>query len=118
MMWFLVQSAERVGGRLSGADAGCAGVVTGSHGDCRGQLFVALRGERFDGHDAVAKAAENGAAAAVIDRVVDPDTRLWIVDDAGIGIGRLAVGCGDRLPASDIGAVGNGESPSALGGHR
>jgi UDP-N-acetylmuramoyl-tripeptide--D-alanyl-D-alanine ligase len=34
-----------------------------------GELFFAVRGERFDGHDFVAAAAERGAAAAVVSRV-------------------------------------------------
>jgi UDP-N-acetylmuramoyl-tripeptide--D-alanyl-D-alanine ligase len=34
-----------------------------------GELFFAVRGERFDGHDFVASAVERGAAAAVVSRV-------------------------------------------------
>jgi len=34
-----------------------------------GELFFAVKGERFDGHDFVAAAAERGAAAAVVSRV-------------------------------------------------
>src|SRR5260370_958217 len=33
-----------------------------------GELFFAVRGERFDGHDFVAAAVERGAAAAVVSR--------------------------------------------------
>src|SRR3954470_13849327 len=33
-----------------------------------GELFFAVRGERFDGHDFVAAAVERGAAAAVVAR--------------------------------------------------
>ncbi len=47
-----------------------------------GEVFIALRGERFDGHDFVAEAAARGAAAAIVERplpepfpqVVVPDT--------------------------------------------
>ncbi|MBV9719120.1 MAG: UDP-N-acetylmuramoyl-tripeptide--D-alanyl-D-alanine ligase [Candidatus Eremiobacteraeota bacterium] len=39
----------------------------------RGDTFVALRGERFDGHDFVAEAAQRGAALLVVDR---PEARL------------------------------------------
>ena len=39
-------------------------VGTDSRALAPGQLFVALRGERFDGHDFVDTAAEAGAAAA------------------------------------------------------
>lgn len=37
-------------------------------GDKRGALFVAISGEKFDGHDFIEKAAQNGAAAIVSER--------------------------------------------------
>jgi len=44
-------------------------IITGVSTDSRtikpGQLFVALKGERFDGHDFIDKAVANGAAAVV-----------------------------------------------------
>jgi UDP-N-acetylmuramoyl-tripeptide--D-alanyl-D-alanine ligase len=52
-----------------------------SRRDCRGALFVALKGERFDGHDFVAAAAERGAVAALVSRPLD-----------GVGIPLLQVG--------------------------
>src|SRR5260370_17739114 len=33
-----------------------------------GCLFIALKGERFDGHEFVAEAARRGAAAAIVER--------------------------------------------------
>lgn len=49
-----------------------------------GDLFIALQGDRFDGHDYVNQALENGAVAAVVDgkRKMDFDAhRLLRVDD-------------------------------------
>jgi UDP-N-acetylmuramoyl-tripeptide--D-alanyl-D-alanine ligase len=61
--------------RWSAADGvrgGDAVTATGYSIDSRtlrpGDLFFAIRGERFDGHDFVAAALERGACAAVIDR--------------------------------------------------
>jgi UDP-N-acetylmuramoyl-tripeptide--D-alanyl-D-alanine ligase len=50
----------------------------------RGDLFVAIEGENFDGHDFVANAFANGAAAAIVSRVPDglpDDMPLVIVED-------------------------------------
>ncbi len=58
------------GGELCGGDATIRGVSTDSRGDLTGALFVALVGERFDGHDFAEKAAERGAAALLIERDV------------------------------------------------
>ncbi|MCB1888421.1 MAG: UDP-N-acetylmuramoyl-tripeptide--D-alanyl-D-alanine ligase [Rhodocyclaceae bacterium] len=60
-----------------------------------GQLFVALRGERFDGHDYVARAIAAGAAAAMVDRAwaddnPDGELPLLIVDETRKGLGALA----------------------------
>ena len=50
-----------------GADRAFAGVSTDTRTLEPGELFVALRGPRFDGHDFVAGAAERGAAGAVVE---------------------------------------------------
>jgi UDP-N-acetylmuramoyl-tripeptide--D-alanyl-D-alanine ligase len=63
--------ARRIGGRLLGADAGFARVVTDTRQLQRGDLFVALQGERFDGHDYVLRAASLGAAGSLVSRAVD-----------------------------------------------
>ncbi|MCG6921875.1 MAG: UDP-N-acetylmuramoyl-tripeptide--D-alanyl-D-alanine ligase [Acidobacteria bacterium] len=44
-----------------------------------GELFVAIRGPRFDGHDFVAPAARGGAAAALVHRDVDAPAELPLV---------------------------------------
>ena len=63
--------AQRIGGRLLGEDAGFARVVTDTRQLQRGDLFVALKGERFDGHDYVLRAASLGAAGSLVSRAVD-----------------------------------------------
>ncbi|RJF97711.1 UDP-N-acetylmuramoyl-tripeptide--D-alanyl-D-alanine ligase [Noviherbaspirillum saxi] len=61
------------------------GVSTDSRNVAAGNLFVALRGERFDAHDFLADVASRGVAAVVVERVpagltipalVVPDTRI------------------------------------------
>lgn len=56
-----------------------------------GALFVALRGENFDGHAFLAQAAEKGARAAVVDRVPEdaPPLRYYRVPDTLMALGRL-----------------------------
>ncbi|MDP9483001.1 MAG: Mur ligase domain-containing protein, partial [Chloroflexota bacterium] len=62
-----------VGGRRSGPAGPIA--IRGASVDSRrvtaGALFVALRGERVDGHAYVADALRAGAAAALVERSVD-----------------------------------------------
>ena len=61
--------ANAAGGRLVGGDAGreIGEVVIDSRRAGHGDLFVAIRGPRFDGHAFVADVFEQGAVAAIVD---------------------------------------------------
>lgn len=70
-----------------------SGVSTDTRSLRPGQLYVALRGERFDGADFVGAAVEAGAAGAVVERGQDglpADFELFVVDDSLEALGRLA----------------------------
>ena len=62
----LAQTAAVLGAELSGADVPWQDVCTDTRTLKNGDLFVALRGERFDGHDFLDRAAAAGAAAALV----------------------------------------------------
>ncbi len=64
----LADVARVTGGTLHGADLLARGVSTDSRADLHGALFVALVGERFDGHDFVEQARQRGAAALLVER--------------------------------------------------
>lgn len=60
--------AQACEGRLHGADVQITSVSTDSRSLSAGALYVALRGERFDGHDFCAAAEAAGAAALLLAR--------------------------------------------------
>lgn len=64
-----------------------------------GDTFVAIPGERYDGHDFVAAALKQGAARAIVERQVDGvnSARLQIVDDTTLYLARKA---GQRVQQS------------------
>lgn len=68
-----------------------------------GALFVALRGERFDGHDFVREAAARGAVAALVGRPIDAPITQVIVTDPLQGLADFACAwrqaCGCRVVA-------------------
>lgn len=58
-----------------------------------GDIFVALVGDRFDGHDFVADAVAAGARAVIVSRAVTlPDSNfpIYLVDDTLVALGDLA----------------------------
>lgn len=67
-MFTASEIAEVTGGRLIGADVTVTGVSTDTRTIEKGMLFVAVRGESFDGNDFIDAAAEKGAAAVISDR--------------------------------------------------
>ena len=78
-----------------------------------GQLFVALRGERFDGHDFVVAAAAAGAAAAMVDQrwaagQGDPlPLPMLVVDDTRLALGTLASAWRAHFSLPLIGVTGS-----------
>ncbi len=67
-----------------------SGVTTDSRSIVGGQLFVALQGEQFDGHEYVAAAVEQGARAVVVSRRIEGlSVPSFVVPDALIALGRL-----------------------------
>jgi UDP-N-acetylmuramoyl-tripeptide--D-alanyl-D-alanine ligase len=91
-MMRLAEAAAALGARTSGPDALFSGVSTDSRSIKAGDLFVALRGERFDGHDFLKGAAAAKAAAAMVDgryRGEYPVPAL-VVDDTRRSLGDLA----------------------------
>lgn len=75
-----------------GAEPGARGVSTDSRNIEPGNLFVAIVGERFDGHDHLATAHAQGAAIAVVSRRVAAPAGLAtiLVDDTIRALGDLA----------------------------
>jgi UDP-N-acetylmuramoyl-tripeptide--D-alanyl-D-alanine ligase len=81
-------------------------VVSDSRDVRPGSLFVAVVGERVDGHEYAEQAYECGAVAVLASRSVGGPAVL--VEDAVAGLGRLASGVLQRLPdAQVIGVTGS-----------
>jgi UDP-N-acetylmuramoyl-tripeptide--D-alanyl-D-alanine ligase len=99
----LAAAARAMKARYAGPDRLFASVSTDTRTVAGGELFFAIRGERFDGADFVADAIAHGAAAAVVasgsaSRVRGvPGERLVIVDDARLALGRLGAHWRERF---------------------
>ena len=76
--------------RLIAADASFDGVSIDSRAIKPGQLFIALTGPRFDGHDYLNDVASLGAAGALVEReVADCALPQLLVKDARQALGQL-----------------------------
>ena len=82
--------ATPIGARLAGADHSFVGVSTDTRTLARGNLFVALVGERHDGHSHAEAAAAQGAAALLVQRELPLALPQLVVRDAQYALGELA----------------------------
>jgi UDP-N-acetylmuramoyl-tripeptide--D-alanyl-D-alanine ligase len=91
-MMSLREAATAIGARLIGEDVGFDSVSTDSRTLQRGALFVALRGERFDGRRFIGAAKERGAAAAIVEEpdASEGDLPFLVVESSRLSLGQLA----------------------------
>src|SRR5690606_25153013 len=75
---------------LVGDDVAFSAVSIDSRAIAPGQLFVALAGPRFDGHDYLAEVAGKGAVAALVEReVANAPLAQLLVSDSRLALGQL-----------------------------
>jgi len=100
--------ARITGGRLIGPPGL---VATGAAIDSRaikaGELFFALKGEFFDGHDFVDEAGRAGAAAAVVSAELNVDGPQIVVADPAVSLVALAGWVRDELDPLVVGITGS-----------
>ncbi|HLM53182.1 MAG TPA: Mur ligase family protein, partial [Pseudoxanthomonas sp.] len=82
--------AHWCGGELRGDDALVATLSNDTRSLMPGGLYVALRGERFDGHDFARDAATCGAGALLVEHAVDVELPQVIVADAQRALADIA----------------------------
>ena len=86
----LSRAAESLGANFQGQDVEFKGCSTDSRTLVRDELFIAIKGVHFDGHDFLNSAIEKGAAAAMVERDCQPKLPLLIVADTKHAMGKLA----------------------------
>ncbi len=86
----LKAAAEAVGGRIMGENVLVSGVFTDTRKPVPGGLFLALAGERFDGHAFVPSLEEGDTAAVLIGRELETVLPAVIVKDTGRALCDLA----------------------------
>jgi UDP-N-acetylmuramoyl-tripeptide--D-alanyl-D-alanine ligase len=108
-MMSLQDAAAMVRGTAGGGNPVFTGVSTDTRNVRAGELFVALRGEKFDGHDFLDQAKQGGAVAAVVDREFkdQPPLPVLVVDDTKLGLGALAKGWRARFQPKLVAITGS-----------
>ncbi len=103
----LTSAADCMNGVLYGEDRSFDGISTDTRSIRDGELFFALHGPNFDGHDYVAKAKANGAAGAVVNSTVAHDIPQITVDDAKLALGHFGAAWRNSKNVRVIGITGS-----------
>lgn len=92
---------------MHGADVLLKGVSIDTRSLQPGNLFIALHGQRFDGHDYVSQAVDKGAVAVLVDRPVSCQATVLQVSDTRIALGQLAYDWRRRFTIPTIAVTGS-----------
>jgi len=108
-MLSLSQAAAAIGARHLGADVTFNAVTTDSRAVQAGDLFIAIKGEHFDGHQFVKTALEQGAVAAMVaqDAAAGAAYPALVVADTVLGLGQLAAHWRSRFEIPLVAVTGS-----------
>ncbi len=108
MTWLsLHEIAEMAKGTINGADIPIAGISIDSRTTKPGDLFVAIKGERFDGHDFVETAAASGAVAVMVSEAITSPLAQIRVSDTLQALSELAAQWCRRLKITILALTGS-----------
>jgi len=90
MRMSLDEVADQMDAQRVGDDVVFSSVSTDTRSISSGDLFVALQGENFDGHDYLQQAQDAGAVAAMVSRQLKIMLPMLKVQDTRLGLGQLS----------------------------
>lgn len=103
----LAEVAAAINAQHRGTNVPFQSVSTDTRTLQSGDLFVALTGDRFDGHEYIRQAEENGAAAVMISREVPTRVPYLMVSDTLTGLADLAKFNRDRFTGPLVAITGS-----------
>ncbi|HEY8856366.1 MAG TPA: UDP-N-acetylmuramoyl-tripeptide--D-alanyl-D-alanine ligase, partial [Rugosibacter sp.] len=109
-MMTLLSAALAIGAQVQGPEGTFTAVTSDSRTIAAGDLFVAIKGDHFDGHAFVADAIKQGAAGALVSQefsATHPTLPLIAVADTRLALGALAAAWRARFTLPLIGVTGS-----------
>ena len=86
----LSKLAEIINADYQGDDLSYQGISINTRTIQSNEIFIAIKGEHFDGHDFLANAKKHGAIAAVVEIITDTDIPQLKVDNSKLALGKIA----------------------------
>jgi len=99
--------AQLVQGQLVGADIQIKSVSTDSRNITQGDLFIALKGPNFDGHQFAADVITKGAVALIVEQQLDLAVPQIIVADTRLALGALGAAVKQKVNPKSVAVTGS-----------
>lgn len=96
----LSEAAAMINAEHIGDDAFFSSVSTDTRSLNKNDLFIAIRGDNFDGHNYIEQAINRGAVAVMVSQRLQDMFPMLLVSDTRIGLGQLASVWRDQLDLS------------------
>lgn len=108
-MWTTADIERATNGNAHGANWSTSGVSIDTRTLKAGDLYIALQGERLDGHDYVQQALDNGAVAALVHYMVEgvDEKKQVLVEDTFDALRDMAIFHRQRVTATFVGVTGS-----------
>lgn len=99
--------AAITGGRLIGINAAVSQLTLDSRDKNPNGLFIAVKGERFDGHDFISGAVENGASLVICQRQAETTAAQLVVSDTIEALGKIGAAVRTELSPIVVAVTGS-----------
>ncbi|WP_366143869.1 UDP-N-acetylmuramoyl-tripeptide--D-alanyl-D-alanine ligase [Methyloprofundus sp.] len=93
----LNEISEILKAELVGTSVPISGLSIDTRTLSRGDIYLAIKGEQFDGHDFIAQAQQQGAGALIVSKKGDTDLPQLVVKDTRIALAELAGAIRNKL---------------------
>lgn len=107
MIMLLSEVAQAVEGILIGKDLDISSVSIDTRTLAEGDLYFAIKGQNFDGHNFIDKAEFAGASAVIVEKEVDTKLPQILVKDAHLALAELAGAWKKRAKVTTIAVTGS-----------
>jgi UDP-N-acetylmuramoyl-tripeptide--D-alanyl-D-alanine ligase len=107
MKLMLNEIASALKGNLIGQDLLMTGVSIDTRTLKAGDLYIAIKGKNFDGHDFISQALQAGASAILVNQKIDTDSAQIVVNDTHLALAELAGYWRRKMPVKIAGVTGS-----------
>lgn len=114
-MMMLSEIAKALNAQMIGEDVKVESVGTDSRHIAKGQLFVAIKGESFDGNKFASEAIAQGAAAALVSEVNGNVSPFILVKNTRLALGELARYWRKKMSLPVVGITGSNGKTTVKG---